>query len=527
MQRLPVAISRELRYWPYLLLALLNTILYAGLLPLWEGFDEGFHYAYVETLAASGRLPDPRTAGVSKAIAESFRLAPASPAVRENLPFARTYSGFFALPEEQRREIAAALRAIPPAWRNEPPLTGLKNYEAQQAPLAYLLLAPLDAWWASDPLPERVWRLRVACGIAGVLLHLGAGLALARRMGLSAGTTQMMLLLLCLPQMLYASIAHISNDWLAIGLSSWFAVRLLSFLERPAAGNALGLGVVLALGLLTKAYFLPWAALGAVALVWSVWRKRAGMAAAASLTLPVLLLAGPWYARNVMLTGSLSGTMQSASGIGFAQTARAAAELPWAKVAPMLARSAVWTGNSSFTTFSEATVHLHLLLLAAALACWVGARGKGFGEAWLGSAPVVYAGTLLYACAVFYAYRPGVISISPWYTPAMHLPLAALAALGLERAGAAGRWLAIAVASLGVYLLAATYVLKLIPLYAGCEMARVDWGALRACYQAPGLGARLGQNSLAAPWATGLTTGMVLMLLGWGWISVLRRRSGE
>jgi len=30
---------------------LLNATLYTGLLPLWEGFDEPFHFAYVQQLA--------------------------------------------------------------------------------------------------------------------------------------------------------------------------------------------------------------------------------------------------------------------------------------------------------------------------------------------------------------------------------------------------------------------------------------------------------------------------------------------
>jgi len=38
-------------------LALLNGILYCCVLPLWEGFDETFHYAYVQSITQLHVLP--------------------------------------------------------------------------------------------------------------------------------------------------------------------------------------------------------------------------------------------------------------------------------------------------------------------------------------------------------------------------------------------------------------------------------------------------------------------------------------
>ena len=40
-----------------MLFGLVNACLYSALLPLWEGFDEAFHYGYVETLWQTHRLP--------------------------------------------------------------------------------------------------------------------------------------------------------------------------------------------------------------------------------------------------------------------------------------------------------------------------------------------------------------------------------------------------------------------------------------------------------------------------------------
>ena len=36
---------------------ILNGVLYGSLLPLWEGFDEPFHYAYVQALSTGKSLP--------------------------------------------------------------------------------------------------------------------------------------------------------------------------------------------------------------------------------------------------------------------------------------------------------------------------------------------------------------------------------------------------------------------------------------------------------------------------------------
>lgn len=65
--------------------ALTNALLYS-LLPLWEGFDEPFHFAYVQQLANGQGLPDPRVARLSSEVGASILLAPASQVVKQNLP---------------------------------------------------------------------------------------------------------------------------------------------------------------------------------------------------------------------------------------------------------------------------------------------------------------------------------------------------------------------------------------------------------------------------------------------------------
>ena len=113
--------------------ALTNAILYSAMLPLWEGFDEPFHFGYLQRLANGQGFPDPRTTFLSREVASSLSLAPASAAVRRNLPQVTTYSEYFSFPRLQRAAIQRQLWDLPPDSRLQN--SGLLNYEARQAPL--------------------------------------------------------------------------------------------------------------------------------------------------------------------------------------------------------------------------------------------------------------------------------------------------------------------------------------------------------------------------------------------------------
>ncbi len=98
-------------YWLFLALGLANAVLYANLQPLWEGFDEPFHYAFVEHVAVNGELPVFGSTHVASDIEQSMRLAPAGAPVRANLPYVMTYSEYLALPDSERAARRAAMWA--------------------------------------------------------------------------------------------------------------------------------------------------------------------------------------------------------------------------------------------------------------------------------------------------------------------------------------------------------------------------------------------------------------------------------
>jgi hypothetical protein len=175
-------------------------------------------------------------------------------------------------------------------------------------------------------------------------------------------------------------------------------------------------------------------------------------------------------------------------------------------------RASLWTGNNSFTTFSNATLNTLLALLAAGLLMF----RKPDRSHW-----AVIGGSAVFAAAVIYVVGNDVIfqrgasaGASPWYTQPLLAPLIALALLGMSRRPRLGRWLAIAVCLIAAYICIATYIAKLIPLYGGYPEGRTTLSALALWYWRHGadVTSMLSTASPAPPIAIYLGTAVVSTL---------------
>ncbi len=297
----------ELR--PLLILyGLVNAVLYSTVLPLWEGFDEPFHFGYVQALSNGGGFPDPRTSRLSQEIVSSLLLTPASLSVKRNLPEVTSYTEFFAWPEARRIAVRKQLRQISPRLRWLP--SNLLDYEALQAPLAYVALALPERALSTIPLLSRVIMLRILAGATGALLLLFGADRLAGQLGIPDPYKGILLFSTLSSQMIWATLAHIANDWLAVPLTVWLLAMLIRYQGRPSFSQAAFASASLSLGLLTKAYFLAFVPL--VVLVYAWRRKWLHLIVGVSL---VVIVAGPWYVRNVQLYGSLSGMQELREGV--------------------------------------------------------------------------------------------------------------------------------------------------------------------------------------------------------------------
>ena len=449
--------------------ALANAVLYSSLLPLWEGFDEPWHYAYVQYLSVARRLPVLGTTRVSQEVWDSMLTCPASHVVARVWPELQTFDRYFALSPAARAQERYNLESLPRLQSQESAHT---NYEVQQPPLAYLVLAGPDLLLSNASIPVRILWLRIFGAVVSVLIAFFAAESLFRTLELPAQDRFLCLFCIFACQMFWAVLAHIGNDSLALALSVWFFAACAAFAKRPGLAGALTLALATALGLLAKAYFLPLAIFAACLVAYQRVRMLPAFAAA------IALLAGPWYLRNLLLYHNLSGLLMTSAGTTSSQAVSSLTRVDWSRTIPYMLRATLWTGNNSFTSFSVVTLNCLLALLASGLAMYalqavrraplpVPAEWAILGAVGVYTAAVVYVVgndvTLLHGASA---------GAAPWYTEVLLAPSLAIVFLGLGRTRRLGPPVMAAIAILWAYICIVTYLFKLIPLYGGHAQGR-------------------------------------------------------
>jgi hypothetical protein len=400
---------------------------------------------------------------------ESFRLAPVSEIVyrriRQGVPDAISFTAWFTLPEVERKHRRLDLYSLRPDVQD----SAGPNYEAQQAPLSYILLAPLDWLMSSLPLTSRVLVLRLVVAISSTLLLFFGAARLCRELSIPEPFATAVLFTMFSSEMLYATTAHVANDWLAVLLAAWVFSAWVAFVKKPSLQTALVATAWLAAGLITKAYFLAFAVWAVAIVCATLWQRRIRVQTVLASAILVLVFAGPWYARNLILYRNVIGTYRAFNGTGIRQTLAAVPRLDWPAATGFLARGSIWTGNNSFTSYSRTTLNIMLALLILAIAAWARHR-----RAIQPAEQVVFAGIVLFAGAIAYASCADFAdshgefqATGPWYSQLLLAPVMALAYLGMSRSNWIGRMLAICTVELWTWVLCATWTIKLFPMYSG------------------------------------------------------------
>lgn len=483
---------------------LLNALLYSSLLPLWEGFDEPFHFSYVQSLAEGRGTPDPRSSRLSREIGASLLLVPGSAEVQQNLPAIRTYQEYFKLPQSQRMAMRQQLGLLRGTGGGDGQIL---NYEGQQAPGAYVLLAVPERILTGLPLSDRVLALRILGAFCATILLCFGAARLFDELQLHEPWKSAAIFCLLSTQMLWATVAHVANDWLALPLAVWLLVITIRCWRRPGVKVAACFGCLLAAGLLTKAYFLALVPLGGVFIVTKGRLREFWIAAAI-----VMGAAGPWYVRNVLRYGSVTGMQESRVGIGVMSVIGSAGKLNWPAVIVAGARSSLWTGNNSFTAFSGSTEAVVITACAIALVLWMRGRHNA-AEAITVVFCCLFLAALGYDSVVAFISSAGTArGPSPWYSQILLAPMLGLALLGCSRAAALGKAIAMVLVSVSAYMLTATYLFKLIPYYAGYA-GRTTLRGLVIAYSDIG---KLNEIALAPAW---LLIGLAVTVSGMAFIS--------
>ena len=172
------------------LVFVLRGVFYCNLIPLWEGFDEWGHYAFVEHVRLHPDVLPRTTDPVTEEIRESVQSAPI------------------------RHEASDPMVL----------------FEAQQPPLYYWILSAPNRIWLHADISTRVHRLRILSVLIASLAIPFAWLAAlelfhSRRIALSVCA-----LIAAMPGLMI-DIARIGNESLAIAIASWLILLLLR--DRP------------------------------------------------------------------------------------------------------------------------------------------------------------------------------------------------------------------------------------------------------------------------------------------------------
>jgi 4-amino-4-deoxy-L-arabinose transferase-like glycosyltransferase len=329
---------------------LCKGVFYAGLIPIWEGYDEWVHFAFIQHVAVHNELPLPDTR-ISLELERSLELAPLAWELRDFLPPPHvTHDLFWKLPADERSRREQDLLAIPRNWQTQSGTTPL--YEGKQAPLYYLLVSPLYNVIGNMSLPNRVFILRLVNILLGSLvIPIAFSVAQTVFADVRAGIV-VCALIASMPE-LYMDAFRVGNPSLAMVLHSLFTLFCLRSVEGklkylPLAGMTLGLLVI------TRVHGL--AAIPTMLLVViyvsrqakTYGRPRVLWLNAAAFTAPVLIAAW-WYIRNVRLVGTPIWYDASPSHpMHLAEIARRAWNVRWRSGFESLFGSHIWFGNWSF-----------------------------------------------------------------------------------------------------------------------------------------------------------------------------------
>ncbi len=250
-----------------LLAYLIVAALFAARTPAWQAPDEPAHYNYVAQVAANGCCPLLEAGDWNSAYLETLKAAHFAPDTLSDLASVQ--------------------------------------YEDHQPPLYYLLAALVFRLTNGSLLALRLFSVLPGAGVVAVAYATGKTL-LPHRPQIALGAAAFVAFL---PQHV-AMLAAAENDSLAefiVALALWATVVYL----KAGRVKAWQLGVLVGLGLLTKAstIFLAGLVPLAILLRWWIVRRngrahsRAPLRDLVAFALPAVILGGIWWVRNVNVYG--------------------------------------------------------------------------------------------------------------------------------------------------------------------------------------------------------------------------------
>ncbi|MBI4830718.1 MAG: glycosyltransferase family 39 protein [Candidatus Lindowbacteria bacterium] len=486
--------SRRLIFTLVWLLFITKSIIYIALTPMWEGFDELFHFAYVQSLASIHSLPVWGHTFIDSEIEQSTAyvplpgLMPQLAAGFEKLSY-HDYSKMDTVKKGILRQRLGRLQAN--ASRFDPSDTLL--YQVQHPPLYYALCAPLYKALEGRSIVEKVYALRFFSVLLASLSVLAA--ALIAREG-KAPFVAFFAGFVALWPCLYVDVGRVGNDSLGVAVYSFIFYFMLRFGNKPTMKNACTFGVFLGLGLLTKAYFLP--AIPAFALFTgflALKKKEQSRRILLGVCLAMLcaaVIGGWWYLRNFRLYGSFSGLQETMyfPSVGISERIRAAVAVPWTLIMKNIFVTFSWVNGWSFLHLPKPAYSVFVILfLVAAVGLAKGLPFRnpqpGLSEQRYGLAASVclfswFSLGVAYHAVNAYATVGRVGGPGGWYFYALVVPISYAVSLGFSGIPPRFARSCFLIVYLGIVAAEVSgFLMVLAPYYAGVAVPAADgWGVV-------------------------------------------------
>jgi hypothetical protein len=330
------------------LIFICKGLFYSSLFPIWEGFDEYAHFAFIQHLDTFMSLPLEETR-VSNEVQRSLEVVPLPWMLHTwPLPYI-THDDYWQLPTDERASREKELRSIPVSDISDERNSLL--YESKQGPLYYILMTPLYRGIRHVALPTRVFVFRSINILIGSAIIPIAFMTARKAFGDPRLAIAACAVLAAMPG-IYIDSSRVGNQTLAMveyGLLTWSCLTAIQCSPRYflLAGSILGLLLV------TKAYGL--AAIPAVAVVgFDIVRKsqsrkfQNSILVIASFGL-MAVISGWWFLRNLRIKGSFLGPDGTPTEkLSYLEIIHRTAQMNWTQLWRSQMDSHAWIGDWSF-----------------------------------------------------------------------------------------------------------------------------------------------------------------------------------
>ncbi len=452
-----------------LLAVALAGIAHVAFLPPFEGFDETNHLAYIQQIAETGTIPHYGVDRVSSDIEQYAGPRPYSSSPPYDRVAGQTYRAFFNGP----------LPSLPPRIEHDYQPGHWINGEAQHPPLYYLLLAPfypLAAGWSWPALFLLLRLVSWSLAFAGFAIGCGATQRALQALNISPRLCLLVPAWPFLFPQFFPEMARLGNDSLCLLLMGVGWDLILRLLSHRLAKDAVLLGLVLGLGLLAKAFFVPILAGCVCLLCFHELRERDRRQLRNALVILVTagVIGGGWYLYRYLTVGSFIVANDimavQARGSVWAQILQSFGILEFLRGFGQLATSFAWAGTWSYGRFSPIFTAPVILLAALPLFNWLmrlrWAPTPVIAPLFL-AAPMVLG--LVYYMLTQIARGPGAAGTPGWYLHILAGPLSLALVMGWRQRRI--------LAALAAYAIAFHFVVwaTQLSLFSGCAFKAGDY----------------------------------------------------